>query len=100
MTQVLTSCHAREALSQLRSELEDIDRALIEVLSRRCSLSREVGRVKREAGIPVVDPAQEASVLRRVGSLARATGLGEEEVRQIFWCIIDLSRGAQREMAI
>lgn len=90
--------HARENLAQLRSELEDIDRALVETLGRRYRVAREVGRVKRAAGIPVVDSIQEAAVLRRVAGLARSAGIAEEEVRHIFWCIIDLSRGAQRKV--
>jgi chorismate mutase len=86
-------------LESLRGELERVDRLLISMLVERYRLAEAVGQVKRAAGLPVVDPAQEASVLRRIGALARAAGLGEEEVRQIFWRIIDLSRGAQHRLA-
>lgn len=90
---------AVEDLLRLRSDLERLDNSLIELLSERRQLAIAVGRSKRSAGLPIVDPAQEASVLRRAGEQARAAGLAEDEVRQIFWCIIDLSRNAQRESA-
>lgn len=87
---------ALNELQRLRTDLEQLDSTLIELLRTRQEIAVAVGRTKRAVGLPVVDPAQEASVLRRVGEQARAAGLAEEDVRQIFWCIIDLARHAQR----
>lgn len=83
-------------LQRLRSDLERLDRTVIELLGARQRIAVEVGKAKRAAGLPVVDPAQEALVLRRAAEQARAEGLAEEEIRRIFWCIIDLAREAQR----
>src|SRR5690625_7498536 len=85
-------------LSKLRGELAAIDRVLVDALGRRYLLAREDGRLKREAGVEILDPAQEAEVLRRAAELAREKGIEEEEGRNIFWCILDLSRNAQREL--
>lgn len=87
---------AQDELQRLRAELERLDGTLIDLLSARQQLAVAVGRAKRVSGLPVVDPAQEAVVLRRAGERARAAGLAEEDIRRIFWCIIDLSRDAQR----
>lgn len=88
---------AAELLADLRGEIERIDRQLIELIAERVRLAREVGAVKSDLGIPTLDPAREAAVVRRAGALAREAGVGAEDVRYIFWHLIGLSRRAQME---
>lgn len=84
-------------LAELRDEIEAIDRNLVALIARRVSAARNVGRIKRTHGLPITDPAREASVVRRAVELARADRLAEEDVREIFWHIIGLCRRAQLE---
>ncbi|HEX8906860.1 MAG TPA: chorismate mutase [Longimicrobiaceae bacterium] len=88
---------ATERLAELRTEIERIDRSIIALIAERVQLGREVGEVKRELGLPTLDPAREAAVVRRAGQLAREVGVGDEDVRYIFWHLIGLSRRAQME---
>lgn len=82
--------------ARLREDIENVDRALIDLLARRVRLAREVGAAKQAAGLPTLDPVREAAVVRRAVVLAREAGLScHDEVRQIFWQIIGLSRRAQ-----
>lgn len=82
-------------LARLREEIERIDRALIHLIAERVRLARAVGAAKRAAGMPTLDPAREAVIIRRSGTLAREAGLAEEDVREIFWHLVGLSRRAQ-----
>jgi chorismate mutase len=84
-------------LLQIRDEIERVDRALIDLIAQRVRLARQVGVVKREAGLPTLDPPREAAVVRRAGALAREAGLDDEDVRYIFWHLIGLSRRMQLE---
>lgn len=84
-------------LVSLREQIEEIDRTLIALIARRVDAARAVGRAKRTAGLPILDPAREAAVVRRAVELARVHYLDEEDVREIFWHIIGLSRRAQLE---
>lgn len=86
---------AAAELESLRAGIEAVDRQLIELLAQRVELARQAGLLKRAAGLPVLDPAREAAVVRRAGELARARGVGDEDVRYIFWHVIGLSRRAQ-----
>lgn len=88
---------AVERLAQCRRDLETLDREVIALLARRVTQSREIGALKRIAGLPTLDPAREAEVIRRAATIAREHGLSDEKVRDIFWHIIGLSRGVQVE---
>lgn len=84
-------------LDGTRRELEELDGELVALLARRAAMARNAGQAKRSRGLPLVDPGQEAAVVRRAAGLARSTGLPEEEVRSIFWHLIALSRRIQTE---
>jgi chorismate mutase/prephenate dehydrogenase len=82
-------------LEGLRSRIEAIDRQLVELIGRRRDLALEVGRVKQSLGLPVLDPQQEAKVVRRAAELAREVGVDEELTRDVIWRIIAAARDAQ-----
>lgn len=83
-------------LSRLREEIEQVDRALVRLIADRVRLAREVGAAKRTAGLPTLDHVREAAVVRRAVTLAREAGLEhDDEIRQIFWQLIGISRRAQ-----
>ncbi|HEU0078936.1 MAG TPA: chorismate mutase, partial [Longimicrobiaceae bacterium] len=66
---------AGQDLQRLRGEIERIDREIVSLVAERVRLAREVGKAKRAADLPTLDPAREAAVVRRAGALAREAGL-------------------------
>jgi chorismate mutase / prephenate dehydrogenase len=82
-------------LAHLREKIEQIDRAIISLIAERVEAARAVGRAKRNHGLPILDPAREAAVVRRAVELAREQSLAEEDVREIYWHLIGLSRRSQ-----
>ena len=84
-----------DRLEALRNRIRDVDEALVRLVGERRNLVLEVGRLKAELGLPVLDPPQEARVVRRAAELARDTGVDEEVVRDILWRIIASARDAQ-----
>jgi len=86
---------ARQALQRCRHEIESLDRDLVSLLARRVAVSKEIGSAKKAAGLPTLDPAREAEVIRRAAGMAREAGLNDEKVRDIFWHVIGLSRAVQ-----
>jgi chorismate mutase-like protein len=87
-----------DELSRLRTEIERLDRQLVELIAERVRLAQHVGAVKRAAGLPVLDPPREAAVVRRAGEAARELGLADDAMREIFWRLIALSRDAQERL--
>ena len=89
---------SRERLAELRSAIEALDAELVRLVGQRRSLVLEVGRLKSELGMPVLDPNREAAVVRRAAALARKAGEDEELVRDVIWRIIAAARGEQEGM--
>ena len=86
---------ALDALTRCRQQIEAVDRELVQLLAKRVGLSKEIGAMKKVAGLPTLDPAREAEVIRRAAALAREAGINDEKVRDIFWHVIGLSRSVQ-----
>ena len=84
-------------LDRVRGEIERVDRALLGLIGERVRAARRAAAAKRAASMPTLDPAQEAAVIRRAATLAREAGLPEEDVRDVFWLIIGLTRRAEQE---
>ena len=84
-------------IERLRAEIERIDRALIGLIEQRVRAAHRVAVTKRAAGLPTLDPAQEAAVIRRAAALARDAGVPEEGVRDLFWHIVGLTRRAEQD---
>jgi len=82
-------------LARCREEIERIDNQIIGLLAERLSIGKRTGVLKREAGLPILDPTREAAVIRRVAAVAREAGLPPEPIREIFWQIVGMSRRAQ-----
>jgi chorismate mutase/prephenate dehydrogenase len=85
----------QEGLRRLRTEIEDVDEELVQLIGRRRELVLAVGRIKQELGLPVLDPPREARVVRRVAEVARRLGVDEELTRDVVWRIIASAREAQ-----
>lgn len=84
-------------LDELRARILELDASLVELVGERRDLVLEVGRLKGSMGMPVLDPAREARVVRRAAGLARDQGVDEEMVRDVIWRIIAAARDAQEE---
>ena len=82
-------------LVELRTRIEEIDRGIIALIDERVRCARVVGRAKRAEGLPILDPSREAAVIRRAVEIARDYHLDEEDIREIYWHLIGLSRRAQ-----
>lgn len=91
----MSAADPRGALVGLRSEIEEVDRALADLLLRRVRLARDTAALKRAAGMAVLDPRREAEVVSRAVAFARERGLDPEAVRAIYWHLVGMCRSAQ-----
>jgi chorismate mutase len=88
-----------DRLEELRTQIEALDRDLVTLIGKRRELVVEIGRAKAALGRPVLDPPQEAKVVRRAAEIARELGVDEELTRDVIWRIIAAARDAQEGRA-
>ena len=84
-------------LSELRAEIEDIDRELVELIARRTYVAETIAAVKAEEGLPTVDEQQEQAVMDRAGENAERFDVDANLVKAIFRLLIELNKVEQRE---
>ena len=84
-----------EELEGLRERISEVDDRLIRIIGERRDLVLAVGRLKEILNLPVMDPAQEAKVVRKAAGRARESGVDEEMTRDVIWRIIASARDAQ-----
>jgi chorismate mutase-like protein len=92
----MTPEEARAQLEQYRVAIDEIDRRLVALLNERTEIVECIGRVKREARLPVYEPRREDQVFANIAT-ANQGPIGHEAVRRIFERIIDEMRGIQRD---
>lgn len=83
-------------MKQLRQQILECDRELVDVVARRRDLVHRIAALKERLGLPVTDPAREATVARRAARIARAKGLDEELVRDLVWKMMASARDEQQ----
>jgi chorismate mutase-like protein len=86
---------ARAKLEEFRVLIDSADRRIVELLNERTRVVEEIGRVKREARLPIYEPRREDQVFANVTESNRGP-LTAEAVRRIFERIIDEMRVIQR----
>jgi chorismate mutase len=84
-----------ERLRELREKISAADEELVRLIGERRRLAQEIGKVKEALGLPVLDPAREAEVVRQAAVLARERGVDEEVTRDVIWRIIASARETQ-----
>jgi chorismate mutase len=82
-------------LAQLRDQITDTDRALIETINKRLELVARIKRYKAVRGLPFLDPDREAWMLSYL-SRANRGPLSPQGLREIYVEVLDLTK---REVA-
>ena len=85
------------SLDELRREIEDIDREIVELVARRTYVADTIAQVKDERGLPTTDESQEERVMERAGQNAERFEVDANLVKAVFRLLIELNKVEQRE---
>ncbi len=92
----MTKEEARQKLKDLRVFIDDLDRRIVGLLNERVSIVEEIGRVKRDADMPVYEPDREERVFANVRSVTSDDPLAQAAMQRIFERIIEEMREIQK----
>ncbi len=87
-----------EDLSELRRSIDDLDVALLELLSKRMDVSRNIGIFKKEHDMPILQANRYDEILARRGEQAQKLGLKSDFVQSILQTIHEASVELQIEL--
>jgi chorismate mutase len=85
----------RLSIERWRKAIDSIDEQLIRLLNERSRCAIELGRIKRELGLPIYSPDREIEVIAHVEEINPGP-LDPPAVRRLFERIIDESRRIER----
>jgi len=91
----MTLEEARARLEEFRVLIDDVDRRIVDLLNERTRVVEDIGRVKRQAQLPIYEPRREDQVFANITGSNRGP-LTPEAVRRIFERIIDEMRTIQK----
>jgi chorismate mutase len=82
-------------LDDLRKRIDLLDESLVRLLNSRAACALEIGRLKREMGLPIYQPEREADVLKNVQAINNGP-LDQDAIKRLFERIIDEARHLER----
>jgi chorismate mutase len=82
-------------LEDLRKRIDLLDESLVRLLNARAACALEIGRIKRDMGVPIYQPEREAEVLRNVQGHNNGP-LDQAAIKRLFERIIDEARHLER----
>jgi len=91
----MTQEEARLRLEEYRVLIDEVDRRIVALINERTRVVEEIGRVKREAHLPIYEPRREDQVFANVTG-SNGGPITPEAVRRIFERIIDEMRTIQK----
>ena len=82
-------------LTALRDQIDEVDKALLNLLAKRLELVAEVGEVKSRFGLPIYVPEREASMLASRRAEAEALGVPPDLIEDVLRRVVIVGGGGQ-----
>jgi chorismate mutase/prephenate dehydratase len=89
----------RPTLAEIRSQIDAIDRQLLDLLRRRTELAQEVGKLKQSDGKPFFTPERERQIYDQLQQ-TNLHPLRKEHAIAIFREIISAARACERQITV
>ena len=73
-----------ENIVALRKQIDEIDDGIIDLLSKRMRISREIGQYKKEHTMTIVQASRYSEIIEKRGAQGSLMGIGTDCIKQIF----------------
>lgn len=87
MLVVRDTTQTTESLTLLRQQIDQIDNDLLEALSKRMRISREIGQYKKEHSMPVVQTGRYDDILNSRAAAAEELGMNGDFMKTVYQAI-------------
>ena len=86
-------------LDEIRRKIDEIDAALLDLLSKRAELVHEVGKIKKRDGLEIYAPEREDALLKRLAEINQGR-LPERSIRAIYREIMSAALALEDDLKI
>ena len=86
-------------LGTLRSQIDKIDKELVERMNQRAELARQIGHLKQSSGQVTYDPSREETVLERVTGSNKGP-LSNDSLKAVYRELISGSRAIEQHLRV
>ncbi len=87
-----------EGIHELRKQIDDIDNTLMELLSKRMRVCREIGQYKKEHNMTVLQTSRYNEILDKRGAQGSLCGMDPSFIKDVFEAIHEESVRQQMEI--
>jgi chorismate mutase len=94
-----TPSDAETRLASCRRQIDDTDQQIVALLNQRARIVAEVGKIKRQAHLPVAAPAREQRVLDHIVQVGGAGPLPPDRLRRIYQTVLQEMRTWEEELS-
>jgi chorismate mutase-like protein len=84
-------------IAEWRRKIDDLDRELVRLLNDRARCVAEIGKIKRQNGLPIQEPNREQEVLQHALE-ANQGPLDNDALRRLFERIVEEGKSLQRRL--
>lgn len=95
---IRSNMQSTENLSELRKQIDECDNMIIDILSKRMRVAREIGIFKKEHNMTILQTGRYAEILEKRGAQGALCGIDSECVKRIFEAIHEESVHQQMQI--
>jgi len=74
----------KKTIDDLRTEIDELDKSLIKILSKRASIVSEIGKIKKSNNLPLLDKERQIEVLKKWKASALNENISLEFIEKIY----------------
>lgn len=85
-------------ITDLRSQIDRLDAALLYVLAERFAVTDAIGALKRDHDLPALDADREAAQRQRLIDLSNDAGIAPDVIEEVFSVVTSIVRRRHEEI--
>jgi len=80
-----------DQLEKLRTDIDTIDRELLRLIKKRLNLTGEIGRIKKENNMDIIDSSREEALLEALTKQCEEMKLDKVFIKNVWRLILNAS---------
>ena len=86
----------KQTLKDLRMQIDDIDRSMLNLIKKRFLLTAKIGEIKARNLTPIFDKKREKEIKLRIKRFCSENNLNAGKITGVFEKILEITRGKNR----